>query len=383
MQDKFIWPLSIKGSITFKDAFSFFNNFQELNWVKQLWQSFVPPRVSCTAWKILNGKIPTHDQMQKRGFILASRCELCKSNGESSSHVFIHCQFTSLLWKWLWQTFNINTSIPNSPMEIWKMVIAHKASPQVRHLLISGCLLCFHIAWEARNNAIFRSTKSIPSKTIQHFKCWLKDIASIAPSHMSNNVQDLTILHRINVSGVHSPSPSPSPKITEVLWSPPHPSSVKVNTDGLALGAPGQAAIGGVFRNWRGFPIGSFCKHIGIKTAFNAELEAYMMAIDIAWKKGWRNLWVELDSQTVANCVQTMGYEPPWIYYAQWSTCVFQMQRMQLYISHIYREGNQVADKLSHIGLQHKCLKWWNSHPTELNHLIAHDYAGQPSYRFK
>ena len=231
--------MSSHGNLTFKDAYKFYSPATDLDWTSKLWKAFIPPRVSCTAWKLLHGQFPTQDQLQKKGTAVASRCEICKIDGESMIHVFISCSFAALLWKWLWSTFNINISTPSTPMNVWKFVTSYKASPQIKNLLISGCLICFHILWEVRNKAIFDDEKPIPSRTMHHFKCWLKDVAKMVSGHKNNNMQDFTTIKNLGI-GVYKHSPT----ITEVLWCPPHPQWVKVNTDGLALESPGHAAIG-------------------------------------------------------------------------------------------------------------------------------------------
>ena len=101
------------------------------------------------------------------------------------------------------------------------------------------------------------------------------------PGHMNNSQLELITLKNLNVPGVLRKSP----KITEVFWIPPHLLWTKCNTDGMALGCPGVSAIGGIFRNFRGFSKGCFCLNIGINTAFVAELLAFMQAVEIAWDK--------------------------------------------------------------------------------------------------
>lgn len=150
----------------------------------------------------------------------------------------------------------------------------------------------------------------------------------------------------------------------------------------MALGCPGVVAIGGVFRNYRGFSKGFFCLNIGIYTAFVAELTAFIQAIDIAWEKGWKQLWIEMDFQATVQCVNNKNFYPPWFLFAKWKTCRFKMDRMQLHISHIYREGNAVADRLSKLGTSYHSLQWWDSFPSSISHLLSHD-CSLPSYRFK
>ena len=151
----------------------------------------------------------------------------------------------------------------------------------------------------------------------------------------------------------------------------------------MALGAPGLAAIGGIFRNYRGFSKGSFCKAIGVQNAFFAELLAFITAVDIAWHKGWFKIWFEMDSLTLVTSIQNDSFQPPWPLLIAWQNCQQQLTQFQYHISHVFREGNQVADALTKQGLSHSTLKWWPSHPDNINRLLAHDYGSFPNYRFK
>lgn len=196
---------------------------------------------------------------------------------------------------------------------------------------------------------------------------------------MKNSVLDLSIINKLGVKC----QPNKSPKIIEVHWIPPHTQWIKVNTDGMALGTPGKAAIGAIFRNNRGFSKGCFCKFIGIQNAFVAELTAFITAVNIAWLKNWKKIWFELDSKSVVNCIQNSSFKPPWQLFNEWNNCHHQLQHMQYYISHVYREGNQAADTLSKMGLNHTDLKWWDSYPHQVNNILAREYAFLPSYRFK
>ena len=214
--DSLIWPFSHKGDLTFKQAFLFLSPSHFVPWTKFLWKSFIPPRVSSTCWKLLHNKHPSQINLQKRGMILASRCEVCKHNEDSLQHTFVNCPFASLLWRWISYIFNINIPSRVSPMQLWEFVYNQHLSSQVFNIWINACLVCFHVLWDTRNNAIFNDHKPILSRTIHHLKCWIREMAFMAPGHMGNSVTDLIILKKLEVKGVFNSSP----KIIEVLWSP-------------------------------------------------------------------------------------------------------------------------------------------------------------------
>jgi ribonuclease HI len=121
------------------------------------------------------------------------------------------------------------------------------------------------------------------------------------------------ILKAFNVS-IHHPN---APSIKEVVWLSPIVSWVKSNTDGTAAGNPGQAASGGVFRDHNAIFLDGFSVNLGFASTFHAELlgvinaieNAFVkkkIAIEIAYDKGWWNLWLETDSMMV-----TLAHKSP------------------------------------------------------------------------
>ncbi|KAK3221411.1 hypothetical protein Dsin_008436 [Dipteronia sinensis] len=113
---------------------------------------------------------------------------------------------------------------------------------------------------------------------------------------MRNFVDDLLILHRFGLSG----RPGKAPVIRRVVWSPPAPGWIKVNTDGATLGSP-----------------------------------------------GWHKIWLESDSSYVVQLLSIMSDQVTWRVRQAWQHCIHQISHMEFQVSHIFREGNQVVDALS------------------------------------
>ena len=58
----------------------------------------MPPKVAFFAWEASWGKVLTLEQLQRRGFSLASRCFLCLSEVEMMDHIFTSlCQDAGLV----------------------------------------------------------------------------------------------------------------------------------------------------------------------------------------------------------------------------------------------------------------------------------------------
>lgn len=145
-----------------------------------------------------------------------------------------------------------------------------------------------------------------------------------------------------------SPLRPTAPRFTLVAWQPPPDQWVKVNTDG-SFHDVAHACFGGIFRDDNASFLGAFSHHVPVSSAIDAEVLAVIEAICVARLQGWLSLWIETDSMLV------VGYfnKPtsiPWRFTTRWANCLHITSQMNVRISHIYREGNLVADKLANFG---------------------------------
>ena len=137
----------------------------------------------------------------------------------------------------------------------------------------------------------------------------------------------------------------------------------------------------GVFRDHLGHSVLSFIAPLSVKYAFEAKLSAVIIAINRVVDLRPPGLWIECDSSYVVKLLQSNNPNVPWYFHKEWQTCLNKLNSMQVYISHIFREGNAVADKLSLIGLSLTQIRWWSNHPSDCNDLIMRDILGKENYR--
>ncbi|XP_019462933.1 PREDICTED: uncharacterized protein LOC109361856 [Lupinus angustifolius] len=110
------------------------------------------------------------------------------------------------------------------------------------------------------------------------------------------SINDLIILKHFKVSIHYNSAPKSAPKITEVLWLAPSSGWIKANTDGAAFDCPGHAGGGGIFRDHKGVFLLGFGSYLNIQSTLYVELYSAIKAISLAYKKGWLNIWLEVDS---------------------------------------------------------------------------------------
>ncbi|KAL5729274.1 hypothetical protein ACHQM5_002248 [Ranunculus cassubicifolius] len=211
---------------------------------------------------------------------------------------------------------------------------------------------------------------------------WIrKDVklwSTLMTGHMSNTVEDLLFVKKYAIP----PLPRKQSRVQEVWWIPPPRGWTKGNIDGSSHGNPGNSGCGGIFRTSRGFVRGSFAWNIGIETSTVAELCGFIKMIELASLKSWFLLWVKTDSQVLLAKVRSKSKDVPYQLRAKWERALRQLEGKQFSITHIYREGNQVADGLANLACTIDDFIWWYQFPREVASSISRDLVGRPNYRF-
>jgi len=68
---------------------------------ENLWKSPAPLKVVAFPWKVLLNRVPTKLNLALRNVLGPEEnnlCALCNTMVESSLHLFLHCDFASLVW---------------------------------------------------------------------------------------------------------------------------------------------------------------------------------------------------------------------------------------------------------------------------------------------
>lgn len=101
-EDCLVWKKTENGLLTLKDAYTFFNNAnQVVFWGKMIWKASIPPSRSFLIWRLLHNRVATDENLQKRGVTTVSICSLCLNCDESYEHLFLKCNYALEIWSWL------------------------------------------------------------------------------------------------------------------------------------------------------------------------------------------------------------------------------------------------------------------------------------------
>jgi hypothetical protein len=95
------WGHSPHGNFTLKEGYTLQEGFQSLPkdpiWTT-VWKSKFWPKISMFLWLLLQNKILTWDNLQKRGFIGPSICHLCHQQAETMEHLLNNCTISVEIW---------------------------------------------------------------------------------------------------------------------------------------------------------------------------------------------------------------------------------------------------------------------------------------------
>ena len=68
-------------------------------WQRNLWIWNCPLKLKPFTWFLVENKILTWENLQRRGFNGPGWCVLCNQNWESTYHLFVDCYFVRTVWK--------------------------------------------------------------------------------------------------------------------------------------------------------------------------------------------------------------------------------------------------------------------------------------------
>ncbi|XP_019431608.1 PREDICTED: uncharacterized protein LOC109338759 [Lupinus angustifolius] len=280
-RDRFIWQNSSDGILIAKLAYDSLTHSNSPNhWRNNIWFNSIPPSKSFITWRLLNGKMPTDDNLQKRGCYMGSMCCLCRSNTEGSSHLFLTCPFAIYLWNWLGSHLAI--SIDTSFVTTLFSICNNSWSKQMNEMLSVCIIYTIHTIWLCRNKNRFEDKMIYLAQAISRIKREVNLSDTLSSATGKNSLHEFCMFKALNLSV----RPCKSPSITEVIWLPPTQNWIKINTDGATHGSPGYSGGGGIFRDHHGNFLGAFATFLGIHYVIFADFSAALISIDLVVKQG-------------------------------------------------------------------------------------------------
>ncbi|CAN1176738.1 Putative ribonuclease H protein At1g65750 [Linum perenne] len=164
---------------------------------------------------------------------------------------------------------------------------------------------------------------------------------------------------------------------TQIRWMAGPSNCITINTDGSVIQPHSHAAAGGILLTWLGRPVSTFAANLGLCSIMRAELRAAQFGLMIAWDLGYKKVHLQLDSLAAVTAI--LGNQEEDSRHGRTLEAITELRsrNWDVTISHIFREGNRVADLLAHhghsldFGLHVNC-----NYPHEVDRAIWSDHAG-------
>ncbi|KAK1305448.1 hypothetical protein QJS10_CPB11g02393 [Acorus calamus] len=381
--DSMGWEDTDLGPATVKSCWNSIRTSRpKVNWASLVWHPILPPRVSLFAWRAFHHRTPTDEWASRRGFSLASRCHLCYQHSEDECHLFFGCPATSPVWNQL-VAWTHSTPPRQQPIAAaLKQWVASITLPRTGRFVCKVLfLLCVFEIWKARNDAKFNGNPPNTPHIINNIRRSMRDAFSIHGSKWQLDPQSIRLVNSLGIPSTPTP---PTPPI-EVKWIKPKPPWIKCNIDGASKGNPGPSGAGGLFRDHNGrFLLGFACntkRNTNMFAEFFALYRGLMIWLD-THPHFTGPLWIESDSLVVVNTILEKASATPRIKHLV-EIIHSHLRTLSLWhISHVFREGNRVADKLANLAIVEPTEAIWNSPPASIVPFLNDDANEVPQHRF-
>ncbi|PRQ35239.1 putative ribonuclease H-like domain, reverse transcriptase zinc-binding domain-containing protein [Rosa chinensis] len=250
---------------------------------------------------------------------------------------FITPRMSLLTWKLLWGRIlsddflqrrgvalasrcGLCGTIPSSLIEVWQVGLVNR-SPQLKELWLACFTTVLWFIWQARNKMKHEGQGFNVAIIYRLIVGHVQAASRIASGYMTNSLLDLQVLKHFGVQCKLRRTPS----VIEVM--------------------------------------------------------AVIKAIELAWVRDWKHVWLKVDSSLVLNFLQSPDLVP-WQLHIEWGNCLYRISQMQFQSSHIFREGNRVADALANYGVTSSDLTWWDLAPPFIDRHCQSDSLGMPNFHF-
>lgn len=151
---------------------------------KFIWNPLIPSRASFLIWELWWDRAPTTDNLIRRSMMITNWCCLCKSEGESVGHLFIHCPVVDALMLVRFGISWVQLKVLKCLFVCWSSQVSRDWS-QVGVLMWQLILvaICWSI-WEERNKRTFEGSSSpfqkIVDATLSKIYDWLSSSSNIS-----------------------------------------------------------------------------------------------------------------------------------------------------------------------------------------------------------
>ena len=159
-QDTWRWGLDPSGVFTVSSLRSHIDSLMLPEGVSATrWLRFVPIKVNVLVWRLGLGRLPTRDNLVRKGVDLNSMlCPSCSGVVESIAHVFFECDVANEVWRGVGIWIGDTTFQPHNMGDIYNR-IDNTGDLKKKTTLMVISYTSFWVIWTYRNDVTFQSKK--------------------------------------------------------------------------------------------------------------------------------------------------------------------------------------------------------------------------------
>jgi hypothetical protein len=166
--DTWVWKPGMQGVFSVKSTYVFLDNVLHMQEplpplmtfaLKLIWKSGVPSKVCAFACQLLLDRVPTRDNLRRRGVVNVenSLCPLCLQEVETACHLFLHCRIATGVWYAINRWFGVSSVMPPSLPSSYAIFVGHGANRKRRKGLSVIWLAFVWVLWKVRNDRVFNN----------------------------------------------------------------------------------------------------------------------------------------------------------------------------------------------------------------------------------
>ena len=307
----------------------------------------MPNKIKNFVWRACQNIIPTKSNLCRRQVLSFDTCEQCGKCSETTSHILLHCDKSSLFWVACGLVMEKDSSFMDMLWKVSKDL--GLADVNLTHFMV--------ISWNIWNDKNGVRQGEVP-KTVSNL---VLETTRIVEEYKA--LQDCHI-------------PATNPLTT--LWIPPMSSAYKANVDGAIFNALSTAGMGVLLRDDKGRAVGAMSQNFHAPLGpLEAKSKAMEAAVLFARDLGVQDITFEGDSLQVYNFLARSTGVPPAVVNVL-EGIHFHLQFFRSFaFSHVKRASNKPAHLLAqHAKFVSSYEVWVEETPSFLETVIASDASG-------
>jgi hypothetical protein len=140
---------------------------------ERIWKSPALSKLIAFSWQLLHNRIPTKDNLARRGILrgdVPGSCVVCTGSLETVSHLFLHCDFAFSIWLDVFRWLGVSVVMPADLSTLFGYFVGLARSKKARR----GFMLVWHTTlwqiWRSRKEVIFNNKVMNAADCVEEIK---------------------------------------------------------------------------------------------------------------------------------------------------------------------------------------------------------------------